>query len=378
MKISEFLKLEKKINNNNFGESYKNINMLLVILSYFGNIASIFLAYFFMTGVISIAFTNSPIIVFCISLILLSGVELLKRDIFGKFSTQYVKYKNIKKEVLPLFIFSFLLIIASFYSSLSGAKEFSSKEKEITNTTNIKIEKYTDSLTSIYIDKIKVYETDISNYKLKLDEKDNEQSIINRSLQDVGTITNAQRVRNNQLSDEKIYLDNQINTTNDMIISLKQEKDSIINAYSINLNKISNEHKKDNSKNSLIFIIISTLIEFIILIGVFFGEYYKNRTYMEFKSNLDNDINFQTWKLYDSILKTIYPIDLQNNLILPKNKTMIEMCKLNNIRLLPKDMTIFLKLIDSIGIIKTTNSGRYISKQRNLAIDALKKYFNID
>ena len=52
MKISEFKKLEKKITGQNFGESYKGINVMMTVLSYLGNLGSIFLAYFFMSKVI--------------------------------------------------------------------------------------------------------------------------------------------------------------------------------------------------------------------------------------------------------------------------------------------------------------------------------------
>ena len=42
MKIEKFKELEKKINGQNFNQSYKTINIVLMILSYFGHIASIF------------------------------------------------------------------------------------------------------------------------------------------------------------------------------------------------------------------------------------------------------------------------------------------------------------------------------------------------
>ena len=131
MKISEFKKLENKINNYNFNKSYKNINIIMIILSYFGNIASIFLAYFFLSKILYSAIIDNPLLVNISSIIILTGLELLKRDIFNKFSIQSLKDKTISKNVIPLLIFSLLLISTSFYSSISGAKEFSYKSKEI-------------------------------------------------------------------------------------------------------------------------------------------------------------------------------------------------------------------------------------------------------
>ena len=111
MKIDDFKKLEKKINNANFNESYKTINLVLVALSWFGHFASIFLAYFMLSKVLSGAMTDNPVAVFIASLIILSGLELLKRDIFDKFSVQYLKAKAFTKDVLPLFILVLLLLV---------------------------------------------------------------------------------------------------------------------------------------------------------------------------------------------------------------------------------------------------------------------------
>jgi len=57
MKIEEYKKLEQKINNQNFNEGYKTINIVLIALSWFGHFASIFLAYFMLSNVLSGAMT---------------------------------------------------------------------------------------------------------------------------------------------------------------------------------------------------------------------------------------------------------------------------------------------------------------------------------
>ena len=54
MNINEFKKLEEKINGQNFSQGYKNINGLMFVLSIFGHIASIFLAYFALSKVLVI------------------------------------------------------------------------------------------------------------------------------------------------------------------------------------------------------------------------------------------------------------------------------------------------------------------------------------
>ena len=131
MKINDYKKLEEKITNQNFNKSYKTINIVLTILSYFGHIASIFLAYFMLSKVIEGAMTGNIIVAGIASVVLLGGLELLKRDMFDKFSINFLKLKGITKEVLPLFFISLTIISLSFYASIKGAAEFSSKSAEI-------------------------------------------------------------------------------------------------------------------------------------------------------------------------------------------------------------------------------------------------------
>ena len=62
---------------------------------------------------------------------------------------------------------------------------------------------------------------------------------------------------------------------------------------------------------------------------------------------------------------------------LPSNKGIIDMCKVSDIIVLPKDITNFLKVMAGLGIIKASGSSRYINKQRDLAFEILRKHFNI-
>ena len=145
MKIEKFKELEKKINGQNFNQSYKTINIVLTVLSYFGHIASIFLAYFMLSKVIEGAMTGNIVVAGIASVILLGGLELLKRDMFDKFSISFLKLKGITKEVLPLFFISLAIISLSFYASIKGAAEFSSKSAEIEVKGKETIKTYNDS-----------------------------------------------------------------------------------------------------------------------------------------------------------------------------------------------------------------------------------------
>src|SRR5690606_23851427 len=155
MKINEYEKLDKKISNYNFRDSYKNINLILIVLTIVGHLTAIFLSNFLLVDVFS-SIIDNLLLVNIISIVILTIMELLKRDFFDKFSFQHLKSKNIfSKDVMPLAIVSFIIVCLSFYASLKGAKEFSSKSDEIEISKELNIKTYEDSINYLYADKIK-------------------------------------------------------------------------------------------------------------------------------------------------------------------------------------------------------------------------------
>lgn len=373
MKISDYKKLEEKINGQSFNQGYRNINILMLVLSIFGHFASIFLAYFMMSKILSGAMTDNPVAVFIASIIILSGLELLKRDIFDKFSVQYLKLKTFSKDVMPLFILSVAIIGASFYASINGAKEFSSKEDLIDSNKKQLTLQLTDSITQIYLVKTSGIESEIKETKSKLENKDKEQT----DLESIQPPTRSAKQRIKDLKDEKKTLRDDISKLESNLKIVNTERDSIINSKKTEIEVENSNKKEDNSSNSIAFVIISTLIEIIILAGVYFNQYYKFRSYREFRNKIEKDPNFQKWMLFEQMLTVIYSEDTKINQKLPSNKLIIDMCKVNDIIVLPKDVTDFLKILSNLGIIKSSGSTRYISKQRESSFEALKKHFNI-
>jgi hypothetical protein len=373
MKINEFKKLEEKINGQNFNKGYKNINVVMLLLSIFGHFASIFLAYFALSKVLGGVIENNPVVVFIASVVMLSGLELLKRDIFDKFSVQYLKVKAFTKDVLPLFILSLVIIGVSFYASIHGAQEFSSKSDVIEKDKKETIVQFSDSLTKVYDVKIAQIDVEIKSDKDKIDIKDKEQT----DLESIQPPTRSAKQRIKDLKDEKTVLREDITKLEGDVNVVKQELATKIKEHETEVGAESEDKKKDNSSNSLAFVLISTLIELIILAGVYFNEYYKFRSYREFRDKIEKDPNYQKWMLYDQILDIIYTEDTKMNQKLPSNKGIIDSCKVSDIIVLPKDITNFLKVMGGLGIIKVSGSSRYINKQRDLAFEILRKHFNI-
>ena len=374
MKINEFKKLEEKINGQNFNKGYKNINALMLVLSIFGHFASIFLAYFALSKVLGGVIENNPAAVLITSIIMLSGLELLKRDIFDKFSIQYLKAKAFTKDVLPLFILSIVIISTSFYASIHGAKEFSSKEAVLEENQKVVVNQFADSLTTIYNAKVVEVQTEIKADKDKLDLKDKEQT----DLEAIQPPTRSQRNRIKDLKEERNILRTDITKLEGDVNFIKTELVTKIKEHETEVGAETEDKKKDNSSNSLAFILISTLIELIILAGVYFNEYYKFRSYREFRNSIEKDPNYQKWMLYEQMLSIVYTEDTKMNQKLPANKSIADMCKVNDIIVMPKDITDFLKVMNGLGIIKTSGSTRYVNKQRDLAFEILRKNFNVE
>lgn len=367
MTTNEFKKLETKIKGYNFNQSYKSINLIMTALSYFGHVASIFLAFFFMSRIISGAMSDNPIAVFISSIIILAGLELLKRDIFDKFSIQSLKDRGISKAVRPLLLTSIVLIFFSFYSTINGAKNFSSKTDEIELMAREDIKVSRDSIYSIYQPRIDILENqniDLFESNKKLDEEA-------RGLPD--TFINAKdRIR------RRIDVNNeQIEKNVNLISSIKSDRDKDIKEYEFKVLSETENTKEENLKNSFLFVIISTLIELIILGGVYFNQYYKFRSYREFRDKIEKDPNYQKWLLYDQILSILINDETKMNQKLLSNKAIIDMCKVNDIIVLPKDLTDFIKIVSGLGIIKVSGSVKYIAKTKEIAQESLRKHFNI-
>jgi hypothetical protein len=363
MKIEKFKELEKKINGQNFNQSYKTINIVLMILSYFGHIASIFLAYFMLSKVIEGAMTGNIIVAGIASVILLAGLELLKRDMFDKFSISFLKLKGITKEVLPLFFISLSIISISFYASIKGASEFSSKSVEIEVKGKETVKIYNDSLTKVYTGEITVLE---DSFKSK-------DELLN-SLQTLATTQRLSKDQRTTISD----LTTQKKEIQQQVTDKKTELANKIKEHETGIATEAAGKKEDNSKNSLMFVIISSLIELTILAGVFFNEYYKFRSYNEFRNKIEKDPNYQKWLLYEEMLQIIYTEDTKINQRLPSNKAIIDMCKASDIIVLPKDAINFVKIIANLNIIKVSGSAKYFGKQRDMAFESLRKHFNIE
>ena len=376
MKIVDFKKLESNIEKQDFYISYKNIDKTLFFLAIFGNIASVFCAFFFLSKLVfdSITFISNPIIVWVACLIILTGVELLKREIFDKFSLEFIRYQSIfKKEVINLCIASLTIISISFYCSLKGAKEFSSKNDYIVQVTETNLKSYTDSISSVYNTKISGVESESSLIKSKIESKDGERTKIESNT----TLTSQNKRRISDLKKDEAELKASL-IHNDTIVShLKSDLKSEIQTYVNSKKDITVNELDKNKHNSFIFVILSLCIELTILVGIYFHKYYHFKSYDDFKVRVNKDPNYQRWSLYNSILEVIYMNNPQPNSRVQSTNSIIMFCKINGYNVTIKSISDSLKLFGALGITKVSGNARYILVNQEEASEQLKSYFKI-
>lgn len=378
--IKDYKKLDKEMSKQTYKEAYKPLNTGLKYASMVGNFGSIFLGSFFISDLLSKSIGNIWA-VWIVSLTLLGIVELIKRFVFDRFSLEFLKIKSIfKNSVAPLAFFSLCMISISFYSSLNGAKEFSTKSDEIVELVQDDINNYTDSINNMYGDKIDKIEIEIESQKLKIDEKDDEQRLINESLQERGYLYRSEKSRNKQLTEEKELLDKKILRNEDKLSLLVGERDDKIESYKLSKNEKSKNKIGDNKNDSLIFIGLSTFIELLILIGIYHNKHYLFKSHRETRRKIGNDPNYQKWYLFSDILDIIYmdKESSETNIKIPTIKNIWEFCKAKDLPMVKSDLSEFLKLMEGLKVIKTKGSAKFLIKDYGEAEQILEKHFNTD
>lgn len=375
MNINEFKEIEKEIKQD-YSQKYSGLRKLLYYSSFFGNVMSILLAFFFLSKLLleSVTFLDK-IIIYLISILMLTGLELFKRSLFTKFSLEFVSngFSLIKKGILTLTIASFSVILFSFYSSLKGAKEFTSKEVVIEQNLDNTIKVYSDSLLMECSEKTKNIESEILSIKNNIDKKDNEQTIIESNEK----ITKSQRSRISDLKNEKLELKKELSLNEDKINTIKLSYNTQIDNYKLEQSTIHEKEKEKNTDNSFTFIIISVIIELLILIGIYFDKHYKWISYQDYKKKLTNDTSYQKWVTYTQILEIIYQNNPQINEKIQSTKSILESCKINNVLVTNTEMLNSMKLFNNLKIIKTSGSARYLIKDFETSSELLKTNFKI-
>lgn len=285
MDLDKYTELRTKISGKDYENKYKGVRAWLTRSSYFGNAGSIFFAYFLLFPFLFKAATIQigdagwvlPICVI-ISIFTLGLFEFLKREVVKIFSNDFIKRNmKIKSGNTLMLVFVLGLMAGSMGLSLNGAIEFSSTSNKENVVIVDDVKSKIDSLNLLYENKKIPY----------LDDNEN----LRKASTDARTKMNE--LPSNYITTRERY--NNIIKDNQKAI---EDNNSQVENLSIELNhKISNlkeEQIEQTTKNEeedsgliILFFSLSFAIELIIIIGVFYKEYYDYKSFKENEPKLE-------------------------------------------------------------------------------------------
>lgn len=386
MELNEFKKIEKEVTRTNFHKNYRGTRNILASLAVLGNFGSIFCASFFLFKILDTSFFGQSLILvdwplWTITLIILGGLELIKRDIFHKFTSEFLKVNTLwKKSVKPLLAASAVLLVFSFYSSLSGARELASMQDVVQEENKVTYEIVEDSLkTKVYgplITEQREYISEQRDYivELRSDNKTYDEKIL--SLPD-NYISEKKRWRDEKRANEKLIDDaeNKINEAEVKIVEIEDKLEKALNKERNLLKKEETEIVSETKENVAIFIAISTIIELLILIGIYFANLYKIRSYEEMNYLINNDPNHMKWKTYTEILEMLFEIAIGKTV--PDYKTLKDYSDIHNTGHTDDELRNAYQLFTALKIIKNGDNKTF-SADLPGSMMIIKEHFKID
>lgn len=368
----KYLSMKSKLLVKSFSEKFKWVDKFLYIFSWFGNVVSIFLSFFFLQTIFYTSFKDvSQSIIITISIILfLALFELLKRYILGLFSIEIIKnnFRIFKKGMIAYIISVFILLFGSFYLSLSGAKDFIDNTKVFKTETKNVVSNKEDSITNIYKTKISSFITENDNLRN-----------INTSLRTKLSETNADatKLRNGYQKNIDKNIET-INSNQSKIDEVEKELKSEITQLKTSEEENLNNALNDNKSNMIAFIIISALIELIIIIGIYYDKFYDFKTIEEYEKTVIETTNFRTWYLYNDILEIIYSSSKGVGQRIPTTDDMLGILKISNINITKPEFDKLIKVLYNLEIVYLEGKRRILNKSEEEGITLLKNYFKIN
>jgi hypothetical protein len=301
------------------------------------------------------------------TIIILGLFEYIKRIILSNLSLDLIrtKWNILKGSVAWWFFMSLAIVGGSAYLSVVGAKNFSetSKKRNIAVETNIQSE--IDSITNVFNERKNVIVLD--NNKLRESNSELRDKIAETPLNYVQTRKGYQDIVDANM---KAINDNDIRI-NKLDSTLQVKIDGLKTNQQIKID----ENLKEDVGNIILFILISSAIEFVIIFGIWFREYYDYNVFLLSESKLETI--HKRRKNYKVLLQFVY-----KNGTLGQDEPIIATTKLKEMvaekAIVPSPNRLvddFFRDCAYLGILKVVGKKRYtvLSYQ-----DALKKIDDFD
>ncbi len=386
MNIEEFKKAKAEIKEKNFFNNYRGFSKLSYYLSWVGNGFSILFAYFFINNIIQQTITThtatTDILAGIITVIILLTVELMKRFVFDKLTQNFIidQFKLLTTESKLLAFISICLIVTSFYFSLNGAEKYADKTDDISTKTENTIQMFSDTLDKKYAIKTATYDEQnkiLFEQNQKLDTELSEYSKLYNSP-DISK-ADARKLKSeiNRLTKQKEYNQGLIDKNDSKIKEFTSLKDAEIKEYEIKHQGLASKEQEKVSGNPMIFLVFSTVIEFLILFGIYFINYYKVRSVDDFEKKIAKDPKYKLYNLYTEMINVMYKEDTNIGEAIPIKAQITKLLKSNSIDISNKDLDEALRVLTHLNIFKQKGNKKYFSADKNEANELIKKHLKI-
>ena len=385
MNLEEYEKLKSEESGRNFYNNYKGFAKMSNIISFVSQLFSILFAYFFINNLILSSFVeSSPTLEYIsmgVSIIILCSVELLKRNIFMRFTDVFIKEKVKFKETETkiLAFVSILLISGSFYFSINGAHVYIDNKDKLKDKAESNVSVYSDSLSKKYEAKILYYENQ-NKILFEANQKyDSKMDGLNTKLSSDISLREQKNISKeiNQIRKDKESNNNLINQNDGKIKEIKTEKDAEISKYESKLNDKTKKKIEDTSSNPFIFFIFSTVIEFLILVGIYFINFFRIKSINDFENTIGKDPKYKAYNIWLKFVDSIYKNDNTIGSILPFKTELLKGIKANNIDLAPKELDDMIRIFTNLGILKKKGNRNVISTNKEDTALLIKEHFGI-
>ena len=161
------------------------------------------------------------------------------------------------------------------------------------------------------------------------------------------------------------------------IKDILNDRDLEITEYEESLSKEVNKTIQKNSSNPFIFVIFSTVIELIILFGVFFINYFEIRSLKEYEEKTKKDPRYKQFSLWNGLISTLYTSGVQIGDTLPYKTDMIKLFKANSFEISTKEFDDALRMFTHLDILKKKGNKKAISMTVDEAREKIISHFNI-
>ena len=372
MDLNKYSELRDKIKSQDFETKNKDIDTTLNVFSYIGNIGSIFFAFFLVYPALLKAISAnllqgdlSTYLAGFITVLVLSGFELLKRKVLANLSFDIVKNKfKIHGSLISWLVFSLLIIGASFYFSLNGAINFASTSGEKNEIVEVNMQSEIDSITNVYNQRKQVLIDDNDSYRES-----------NRQYRDkiAETPLNYRTVRNDL--QKLVDANNESIDENDTrIAALDDELSGVVKGIEDEQTQKQTANEDEDISNILLFLVLSTSIEFVIILGIYFDKYYDYNVFLSNAADLETI--FKKRDRYKTLIKFIFKEGMlgQDQPIIGKTK-LLDLIKEKSTIVAPnKFLEGFLNDMDYLGILKLNGKRRYTATTYTEALEKIDKF----